>query len=427
MRVENPAMKSSWLAGAVILASWSWVFLGTGVVPGSGAQLQEPEMSRGAPADADEVRAKIAAVEKRLPQIPDRGAALYMLAASKQHLGETLEALKLLKECLALHEGFDPAGSPSLKVLKGDKEFDDMVAGVHREFPVVAKATQAFASEEKDLIPEGLAYDSPRDVFYLSSLLRRKIVRISADGKFSDFVAPGREHLLPILGIRVDPNDGTVWADSWDENSDRSELLHFDGAGSLLGRYAPDDEGKHGFNDLAVTKGGAVFLTDSVSNQVYRFDPRTEDFTVVSIHRELSAPNGIALSGNEQQLFVADDFGIVKVELADEKSSEVSPGPRNTVAGADGLYWYKGSLIAVQNGIGAPRIAEFHLSAEGSRVTRTTVLENRSGFMDQPSTGALRGDNFYFIVNSQIDNLNGDHVLDVTTLAPVRIGVLRLP
>ena len=46
--------------------------------------------------------------------------------------------------------------------------------------------------------------------------------------------------------------------------------------------------------------------------------------------------------------------------------------------------------------------------------------------MDQPTTGALRGDSFYFIVNSQGDNLNGEHVLDVTRLAPVRIAVLRL-
>src|SRR5271167_1797898 len=144
---------------AFILAIWG----GGCLAPGVAAQLLEPETSRGAPADADEVREKIADVEKRLPQISDRGAALYFLAASKQHLGETLEALKLLKECLALQEGFDPAGSPSLKVLKGDKEFDDLVKDVHREFPVVAQARRAFVSEERNLIPEGLAYDSQQN------------------------------------------------------------------------------------------------------------------------------------------------------------------------------------------------------------------------------------------------------------------------
>jgi hypothetical protein len=415
-------LTGNWLA-AFVLVAWCGGFF----VPAVRAQLEEPATTRGAPADADGVQAKIADVEKRLPQIPDRGAALYFLAAAKQHLGETLEALKLLKECLALHEGFDPAGSAGLKILKGDKEFDDLVAGVHRDFPVEAHARGAFVSEEKDLIPEGLAYDAQRNVFYLSSLLRRKIVKISAEGRFSEFVPAGRERLLPILGIRVDPNDGTIWADSWDDAVDRSELLHFDGSGYLLGRFAPRDTAKHGFNDLVVMKNGMVFLTDSVSNQVLRFDPKAHAFNTLAVYRELSGPNGIAVSDDEQQMFVADDFGVVKVELRDGQSAEVDAGGHNTLAGIDGLYWYKGSLIGVQNGIGSPRIAAFRLSADRSRVTKATALENRSAYMDQPTTGAIRGDSFYFIVNSQGGNLNGDHVLDVTTLARVRIAVLRLP
>jgi hypothetical protein len=416
-------MKRRWWPAAVFLLP----FWGGAVAPVASAQLLEPETSRGAPADADEVREKIADVQKRLPQIPDRGAALYFLATAKQHLGETLEALKLLKECLALHEGFDPAGSPVLRVLKGDREFDEMVAGVHREFPVVANATRAFTSEEKDLIPEGLAYDSRRNVFYLSSLLRRKIVQISSEGKFADFVVPGRDRLLPILGVRYDPGDGTVWANSWDETNDRSELLHFDPAGLLVGRYAPTGAKKHGFNDLVLLKNGLVLLTDSVGNQVLRFDTKAHTFSTMNVYRELSSPNGIALSDDEQQLFVADDFGVVTVDLQSGKSAEVNPGAHSTLAGTDGLYWYKGSLIAVQNGIGTPRVAAFRLSADGTRVLKTTVLESRTRFMDQPTTGAIHGDNFYFIVNSQGGNLNGDHVLDVTTLAPVRIAVLRLP
>jgi hypothetical protein len=39
----------------------------------------------------------------------------------------------------------------------------------------------------------------------------------------------------------------------------------------------------------------------------------------------------------------------------------------------------------------------------------------------------VKRDDFYFIVNSQADNLNGTHILDVTTLQPVRIAVARLP
>jgi hypothetical protein len=391
------------------------------------AQAQDSDQIRGEPADAAEVREQIAKVEKLLPQIPDRGAALYFLAASKQHLGQTREALQNLKDCIALKEGFDPSASPSLGALKGTKEFDDLVAAVHRDFPPVFRAKLAMLSDDKDLIPEGLAYDQKQNVFYLSSLYQRKILSIASDGKAADFVPARRDHLLPVLGIRPDPNDATIWANSWDETSDRSELLHFDSAGNLLDRYSLSDSSKHGFNDLVVRKNGDVLLTDSVSNQVYRFTPSTKTFAPLTTPRELSAPNGIALSDDNTQLFVADDFGVIRIDLESKSTAEVLPGPRNTLAGIDGLYYRKGTLVAVQNGIGAPRIAVFRLNKDNTAVTQTTVLENRTPFTTSPSTGALRDNDFYFITNSGADNLNGNHILDVTKLERTRIAVVHLP
>jgi len=168
-------------------------------------------------------------------------------------------------------------------------------------------------------------------------------------------------------------------------------------------------------------------VTDTAGNQVYRFGPQKKVFQLLSLNRVLFQPNGITLSDDQQFLFVADQFGILRYEIKCRHSSDVSPGAFNTLAGADGLYWYKGSLVAIQNGIGSPRIAAFQLSDDGLRVTKTTILENRSAFTKLPTTGTIRDDKFYFIVNSQIDNLNGDRILDPTTLAPVRIGVLSLP
>ena len=124
---------------------------------------------------------------------------------------------------------------------------------------------------------------------------------------------------------------------------------------------------------------------------------------------------------------MADQFGVLRLDLKTGNSAEVDPGAHSTLAGVDGLYWHKGSLLAVQNGIGSPRIALFQLTKDGRRISKTTVLEYRSNFTVLPTTGAISGDDFYFIANSQLDNLNGEHILDPTKLEPVRIGVLRLP
>lgn len=392
-------------------------------------QEKEKEQVKGVlaePADAAEVREQIAIVEKLQPIVPDRGAVLYFLSTAKQHLGETREALSLLKECLALREGFDPSGDPAFLGLKGSKEFDDLVEKVHRDFPPVTSARFAFVTEEKDLIPEGLAYDEKRNFYYLSSLNRKKIVQIDSEGRVSDFVPGDRYGLLPVLGIRLDPADGTIWADSF-EDAGRTELLHFDSAGILLGRYSPKDGAKHGFNDLVLRKNGEVITTDSLNNQVVRFDSRSQAFAPLATYRTLFYPNGIALADDDQTVYVADAVGIVRIDLRSGESHDVDPGPRNTLAGADGLYWRKGSLIAIQNGIGSPRVAAFKLSKDGSRVTQATVLENHTQFTALPTTGAVHSNDFYFIANSQLDNLNGDKIMDVTRLAAVRIAVVRLP
>lgn len=363
-------------------------------------------------------------------QIPDRGAVLYYQAVTKLQAGASREALILLDRCLRLHEGFDPSGSPAFKAtVNRSTEWARRISELHREFPSVSRARLAFVTTEKDLVPEGLAYDSRQDAFYLSSLNRRKIVKIVAKkGVVSDFAPNSRDILLPVLGIRLDPRDGSVWANSWSEDASRSELLHFDVSGRLLDRYSRSDMEKHGFNDLVVRKDGVIILTDSLSHKVYRFDPLSKTFTTLEFYRTLREPNGIALSEDDSQLFVADDFGVVLLNLRSGISAEVNPGTHNTLAGVDGLYWHKGSLIGVQNAIGSPRIAAFRLSTDGLRVTHTTVLEYRSQFLTgEPTTGAIKGDYFYFIVNSQGDNMNGDHVADATKLEPVRIGKLRLP
>lgn len=419
MKSRRPLLQATFLAWAVLL----------GAPHPAHSQEKGKEQVKGVPAeptDAAEVREQIALLEELEPAVPDRGVVPFLLAIEKQHLGETREALELLKKSLATREGFDPSGDPAFLGLKGMKEFDDLVEQVHRDFPVVAQARLAFVTEEKDLIPEGLAYDANQKFFYLSSLNRRKIVKIDSEGRVSDLVSADRYGLLPVLGIRLDPTDGTIWADSF-EDAGRTELVHFDSSGTLLGRLGPKDSGKHGFNDLVVRKNGEVITTDSLSNQVQRFDPQRKAFTPLKIHRKLFYPNGIALADDDRTIYVADAVGIVKIDLVSGTSRDVDPGPRTTLAGADGLYWYKGSLIAVQNGIGSPRVAMFKLSKNGASVTRTAMLENRTQFTVLPTTGAIRGNDFYFIANSQIDNLNGEKIMDVTKLAAVRIAVLRLP
>jgi sugar lactone lactonase YvrE len=391
------------------------------------------------PANEAEIRAEMAAAEGLLGKTPDRASGLYLLAALHAQLGEIQPAIANLKECVSLKEGFDPSGGPEFAALKGSREYDQLVEQARKDFPAVSQARLAYVTAEKDLVPEGLAYDSARNVFYLSSLNLRKIVKIpnsaikapakgAVPEKSSDFVPGDRYKLLPILGIRMDPSDGSVWSNSCLDEG-KSELLHFDPEGTLLGRYDRTQEpGKHCFNDLVVLPSGDVFLTDTLANQVLQFQPKTQAFSEVKVSRELLEPNGITLSGDNQLLYVADQLGVLRVDLKTGESVEVEAGAHSTLAGIDGLYWHKGSLIAIQNGIGTPRVAAFQLAKDGAHVSKTTILEYRSNLCVLPTTGALREDDFFYIVNSGSNNLNTDgRVMDVTKLQPVRIAMIHLP
>jgi len=378
-------------------------------------------------ANEEELQAQLESGKRFLGTAPDRGAVLFYIAATYALLNQPHAAMENLKECLALKEGFDPVGEPAFAGLHDSKDFQTLTDQVHRDFPPISNAQLAFTSIEKDLIPEGLAYDASEDTFYLSSLHLKKIVAISRYGEFSDFVPANRYKLLPVLGIRIDPSDDSVWSASWLDNG-KSELLHFDKRGALLGRFSPPEDGhKHGLNDLVVLRGGDVLATDTADNKVYRFEAKAQTFHEVNLARELLMPNGIALAADGNTVYVADQLGVLRLDLKSSQSAEVYAGPHNTLSGADGLYWHNQKLIAVQNGIGSPRVAVFQLSDDGLRVTKTTVVEYRSKFTALPTTGALDGDDFYFIVNSQLDNLNGDRVLDNTRLQPVRIARVHIP
>ncbi len=366
--------------------------------------------------------------EESLPKITDRGAALFQLARRYAQVGEPEKSLSLLKECIALDEGFDPSEAPQLQALHSNPEFQALVAQVRRRYSPVHRARVAFTVPDPDLFPEGLAVDQHKNVFYIGSMHHKKIVMVTESGEVSDFVKPGLHHLLGIGGIKVDSRDHSLWAAT--DNGYDSELVHFDERGSLLERFPAPGAVPHVLNDLVlhdvVGKTGEVYVTDTLAHQVYRFDLKQHSFTPLAFPRPLFYPNGIALTDDGNLLYVADLMGVIMIDLRNNVAREVDPGRHNSLAGFDGLYWYKHSLVAVQYGTGSFRVVRDRLSANGLRVTSAEVLEYRTPLVSFPTTGAIARGNFYFIANTGVANLKDDTVVDPARLEPINIAVVSL-
>jgi hypothetical protein len=66
------------------------------------------------------------------------------------------------------------------------------------------------------------------------------------------------------------------------------------------------------------------------------------------------------------------------------------------------------------------------LDATQTRAISLDVLERRTQFTQLPTTGAVVGDTFYYITNSQIDHFQNGKVLHPETLAPIVVAKVEL-
>jgi hypothetical protein len=394
----------------------------------SAAHQQSSTPSPPVTTDAENVRAEIRSLEIVLPRIPDRGATLFLLARRYAHLGDLQKALALLKECVALEAGFvpDPARSPSLRPLEANGKFRELLAQARRGSSPVHKAHVAFTLPAEDLFPEGLAVDVSNGLFYMGSMHRKKIVEFTLTGGVSDFVEQDVYGLSPVGGVHVDPTDHSVWASTDAGVKQRPELLHFNTEGKLLERYASPGKMPYDLNDLVLRGRQEIFATDTEGHHVYRFDRVSHRFTNMKLWRPVFYPNGITLSRDCKLLFVADMLGVIRVDLRTNDSADVDPGAHDTLSGIDGLYWHNGELLGVQYGTGEYRVMRWKLSLDGRKVVASEILEYRTDLTSDPTTGAIFDDNFYFIANTGIYNLEDDRIVDPAKLEPVHIAVAPL-
>ena len=374
------------------------------------------------------LRNEIKDLEDLLPRAADRGATLFLLADHYARLGEQPKALALLKECAGLNAGFvpEPALNSSWRRLELNAEFRALLERARQDNPAVHKAQVAFTVPAIDLFPEGLAVDTSNGAFYMGSEHLNKIVKFTLRGGVSDFVKQDTYDLSPVGGVHVDPADHSVWATTDAGVKHRPELLHFDTQGKLLERYAEPGVMPHDLNDSVLRGTREVFATDTEGNHVYRFDRAGHTFTEMKLHRPVFEPNGITLSRDGNLLFIADDLGVIRVDLRSNESADVDPGANDTLAGIDGLYWYKGDFVGVEYGTGAYRVMRWRLSPDGRKVVSSEVLERGTDLVKNPTTGAVLDNKFYFMANTGIQNLDSDKIVDESKLEPVKIAVVAL-
>jgi len=180
-------------------------------------------------------------------------------------------------------------------------------------------------------------------------------------------------------------------------------------SGRVVKSWVPDG-GKPGhlLNDFVVMNDGSLYLTDTERGSIYRLRSPADTlelFLQPDVAR-FSTANGITSTPDGRTLYVAFLEGIARLDVA-TRTLTLLPAPDSvSTASVDGLYWYRGGLVAVQGIPTLERVVRYSLAADGSAITASAVIDRGLPVVHQPTTGTIVGSRFYYIANSQYGRLS---------------------
>lgn len=359
-------------------------------------------------------------LEKLLDTAGDRCTVLYALARTWAAGHQYREAIDTLQKVVALKVGLDPSGDDIFGKLRGTKEFEQLLRQVRQDTPPINKSGVLFRIDEPDLFPEGIAYDRRHKSFFFGSTTKHKIIECARNGACQSFAAAG---LDSVLGLKVDPRNDMLWATS--NSNTGSALLHYQiPSGKLLARYSV--KGAHLFNDIDIDGQGDIFITDTRGATVYWISHKTDRLELFDPTLKVQAANGIAANG--QKLYISSfPDGITVVDISTKASHPIEHPRTLCLATIDGLYFFDGSLYAIQNGIMVHRLARFHLTQDLNVIDGFDILERRNPlFNGGPTTAAVSGGALYYMANPQLDKVQDGKIKPGVRLDPIRILKLKL-
>ncbi len=347
---------------------------------------------------------------------PNHPRLMFNLAAAYALTGNQTAALEWLSKMTAMGLVFPADKESDFDSIKGSTEFQSILKGIeHNKLPII-NGGAAFTLHEKGFIPEGIAYDPVTQTFYLGSVYKRKIVSVDKHGEARDF-ATAQDGLWSVMGMKVDARRRLLWVataaqpqmSNYDPGENgRTGLFKFDlRTGKLLRKYLLPQDSKgdtkgHWFGDLVLNSRGEVFTTDSVTPAIYYVSRDRDELEMFLVDPSFVNLQGLDFTSDGKHLFVADYAkGLFEIDLATKKVVMLELAPDITLLGIDGLYSYRGTLLAVQNGINPPRLVRLFLNDGLNRVERLTTLAANDPIFDEPTLGVLVKNNFYLIANSQ--------------------------
>lgn len=262
-----------------------------------------------------------------------------------------------------------------------------------------------YVLKEKDLIPEGVAFDERTNTIYVSSIYRQKVIGIDPEGKEFTLIPKAEFEYFSPLGMEVDQNRYVLWVctpaspliNNSEDRLGTSAILSFDlNSRTLIKKYQLPEKPTM-INDLTLDSEGNVYGTETLQNKLYKVNRQTDSLELFLELEDYHHPNGIVFYRPRNCLFVATDEGIVKVQLPGGEIQLLETDEGIDTRVIDGLAIYENFFIGHQS----TKVSRFYFDPELTKVTKAEVMDSGKEF-DSSTTGEIGHGYYYFIVNSQL-------------------------
>jgi len=357
-------------------------------------------------------RASLERIQSLRKQRPDDGLLVFYEAITRIALGERDAAFTLLGTLKSRKLGLIPVRDFGFESVWDDPKFQKLRKELADDESRTPDAPVAFRLTDPKLIPEGIAYDAKGDRFFIGSVAQKKIVVTDRKGDARDF-SKVEDKLDCVLGVIVDPAREQLYAVSTNGFLDeaktqrRNAVVRYDlKTGRLADRFDAPDAMQ--LNDIAIAPSGTIYATDSMSSTLFRKKPDEKTLTPFGSKGAVPEANGITI-GVDGSLYVAISTGIAKIDTSTGAPTRLPQPDTVVTGGCDGLYWYQGDLIGIQNVTNPGRVVRIELADKGTRVGGLIVLQSHHHpDFTEPTTGAIAHGALHLIANSYVGHFQPD-------------------
>jgi len=355
--------------------------------------------------------ASLMAADKLRALLNDAPLSLLEVARAEIHVGNLEAANRDLEQFVSMGQSAElVAKSDEFAPLRQQPSMARIQRAMDANRSPVSLASVVFELPDAEILAEDIDYDRAGKRFFITSVREKRIVTSDVNGALREFArAPDG---WPILALKVDNAHGVVWATEValrgftnvpEAEWGRSALLCYElKSGKLLRRIEAPRPGALG--DMTLTNRGEVIVSDGDGGGVYLLPAAGQALERLD-GGDFISPQTPAMLPDGKRIFVPDYVrGIGVLDIATKSVAWLSTGDRFALNGIDGLYFDRGSLIAVQNGTSPERVISFQLDAALTKVQSETVIDRSTPTLGDPTHGVVIGNDFYYIASSGWEN-----------------------